>query len=437
MSIDTKYLSDWSGLRRGVPAEVLFPKSTQEVSDIVKECQLAKRPITIQGGLTGLTGGAVPADGDTVINFEKMNRIEHIDTLEGIMIVEAGATLIEVQEAAKQAGWFFPVDLGARGSCQIGGNAATNAGGERVLKYGTVRDSILGLEVVLADGSVLDSMTQLVKNSSGLDLRYLFIGSEGTLGIITRLVLKLQPAPGPTTSALLAIDDFDQVPNALRQLKQSLGSTLSAYEFMSKAFIDMTCSLIKAPVPFTPNPQWTILIEAEGSQHQDVQVLVEQALQELLESKIINNAIIAKNENDRLGFWKLRQSIPEIFSHLKPTINFDVGLPLKHVSRCIQTLEHGLHQLNPKASHLFFGHLGDNNVHLITGPHAIADRHAIEQFVYEELASYGGTISAEHGIGFIKKPFIELSRNAEQLKLIKQLKQAMDPHNLLNPNRIV
>lgn len=436
MSIDPKYLSDWSGLQRGIPADIYFPKNTQEISDIVKNCHATKRPITIQGGLTGLTGGAVPSDGDTVINLEKMNRIEYIDPLEGIMVTQAGATLFEVQEAAKQAGWFFPVDLGARGSCQIGGNAATNAGGERVLKYGTVRDSILGLEVVLADGSILDSMTQLVKNSAGLDLRYLFIGSEGTLGIISRLVLKLQPQPGPSSSALLAINDFKTVPEVLRMLKQSLGHNLSAYEFMSKAFVEMACNLTKTPKPFAPNANWTVLMEAEGSKDQSMKALLEKTLESLLASGLISNAIVAQSEKDRQDFWKIRQSIPEILTHLKPTINFDVGLPLKHICHYIETLERNLTRMNPEAHHLFFGHLGDNNVHLITGPHAKANQHAIEEFVYRELSKYNGTISAEHGIGFIKKPFLDLSRNAAQRQLLKQLKDTMDPLGILNPGRI-
>jgi FAD/FMN-containing dehydrogenase len=189
--IDPKYLRDWSGLARGTPAELHRPRDTAEVALLVRRCNDEGRKVTVQGGLTGLAGGAVPAEGDVVLNMERMNAIEQVDDLEGIMIVQAGATLEQVQAAAERAGWYFPVDLGARGSCQVGGNAATNAGGDRVLRYGTMRDSVLGLEAVLADGTVLDSMTRLVKNSAGLDLRFLFIGSEGTLGVITRLVLKL------------------------------------------------------------------------------------------------------------------------------------------------------------------------------------------------------------------------------------------------------
>lgn len=435
--INPKYLSDWSGLQRGTPEVIHFPKTTAEVATIVQNCHEKGQTITIQGGLTGLTGGASPGNGDVILNLEKMNRIEHIDPLEGIMVVQAGVTLYEVQEAAKDAGWFFPVDLGSRGSCLIGGNASTNAGGERVLRYGTTRDSILGLEVVLADGTILDSMTQLVKNSTGLDLRYLFIGSEGTLGIITRLVLRLQAQPGITSSALLAIDDFKKVPEVLRALKQTLGSQLSTFEFMSDKFVQLNCDLIQAKVPINPCPAWSVLVEAEGSKNQDILPFFEQSLSMLLEQELINDAIIAQSDTDRLGFWKIRQSIPEVLSHIKPNINFDLGLPLKYTESFIKSLTEGLNKMSPHSHHLFFGHLGDNNIHLITGPHPLENQHAVEDFVYGELAKYSGTISAEHGIGFIKKPYLHLSRNSEQLDLLKKIKCLMDPKEILNPNRII
>jgi len=220
MNIEERYLKDWSGLTRGVPCVVHRPVTTDEVAALVRHADQQGLKITIQGGLTGVAGGAVPADGDVVINMERMNRIESIDAVEGVMQVQAGATLQQVQEAAAEAGWFFPVDLGARGSCQVGGNAATNAGGSQVVRYGTMRDSVLGLEAVLPDGSVVTSLTRLVKNSSGLDLRFLFIGSEGTLGVITRLTLRLQPDPGAPATALVQVPDTQSMALLLRQLKR-------------------------------------------------------------------------------------------------------------------------------------------------------------------------------------------------------------------------
>lgn len=435
--IEDRFLTDWSGLTRGKPAELHRPRTTAEVAAIVADCHLKDRKVTIQGGLTGLAGGAVPADGDVVINLERMNQVEEIDDLEGVMVVQAGATLEQVQDAAANAGWFFPVDLGARGSCQVGGNAATNAGGERVLRYGTMRDSVLGLEVVLADGTVLDSLTRLVKNSAGLDPRFLFIGSEGTLGIITRLVLKLQPPPGPTVAAIAALPDMVSVAKLLRHLKQTLGGMLHAYEFMSQRFVELSASLSGVRSPVDPQSPWAVLIEARGVQGQTVDDQLQAALESAFEAQLITDCAVASSLSDVSSFWRLRQSIPELLTHLKPTVNFDCGLPLKQIPGFVDRVEAALKSRFPKAEHLFFGHLGDNNLHLVTGPHSEQDMQTVDEIVYGELQGHGGTISAEHGIGFIKKPFLHITRNPTQLDVIRTLKQTFDPKQTLNPGRVL
>ena len=434
--IDQRFLTDWSGLTRGTPIELQRPRTTDEVAAIVADCVKQGRKITVQGGLTGLAGGAVPADGDVIVNLERMDTIEEVDDLEGVMLVQAGATLEQVQNAAAEAGWFFPVDLGARGSCQVGGNAATNAGGERVLRYGTMRDSVLGLEVVLADGSVLDSLTRLVKNSAGLDPRFLFIGSEGTLGIITRLVLKLQPPPGPTVAAIAALPDMLSVARLLRHLKQTLGGMLHAYEFMSQRFVELSSSLSGVRNPVDSRSPWAVLIEARGVQGQAVDEQLQAALEGALESELISDCAVAASLSDVEAFWRLRQSIPELLTHLKPTVNFDCGLPLQHIPGFVERVDASMRERFPGAEHLFFGHLGDNNIHLITGPHREQDIHAVDELVYHELQGHFGTISAEHGIGFIKKPFLALTRNPAQIALLRTLKQALDPQQTLNPGRI-
>lgn len=436
-SIEARFLTDWSGLTRGEPAELHRPRTTADVATIVADCHRNNRKITVQGGLTGLAGGAVPADGDVVINLERLNQIEEIDDLEGVMVVQAGATLEQVQAAATNAGWFFPVDLGARGSCQVGGNAATNAGGERVLRYGTMRDSVLGLEVVLADGTVLDSLTRLVKNSAGLDPRFLFIGSEGTLGIITRLVLKLQPPPGPTVAAVAALPDMVSVAKLLRHLKQTLGGMLHAYEFMSQRFVGLSASLSGVSSPVDPNSPWAVLIEARGVQGQTVDEQLQAALEKAFEAELITDCAVASSLSDVSAFWRLRQSIPELLTHLKPTVNFDCGLPLKQIPGFVDRVEAALKSRFPNAEHLFFGHLGDNNLHLVTGPHDHQDMQAVDEIVYEELKDHGGTISAEHGIGFIKKPFLHITRNPAQRDVIRALKQTFDPKQTLNPGRVL
>jgi len=436
MDLDPKYLADWSGLTRGTPAELHRPRNADEVAAIVRRCGQSGRRITVQGGLTGMAGGAVPADGDVVINLERMNAIEAIDELEGIMIVQAGATLEQVQNAAREAGWFFPVDLGARGSCQVGGNAATNAGGDRVLRYGTMRDSILGIEAVLPDGTVLDSMTRLVKNSSGLDLRFLFIGSEGTMGIITRLVLKLQPPPGPAVTAFAAVADLGAVARLLRSLKGSLGPILQAYEFMSAEFVEAAVTIGGAQQPLQSDAPWYVLLEAAGATGQSVEDGVQAALEQAVERELITDCAIASSLSDAEDFWRLRQCIPELLSHLKPTVNFDVGLPWSETTAYIERVNARMKADFPDARHLFFGHLGDNNIHLMTGPHATEQHDAVERIVYGELQGHQGTVSAEHGIGFLKKPFLHTTRNEAQIELLRKLKTALDPKNVLNPGRV-
>lgn len=379
----------------------------------------------------------MPADGDAAINLDRMHAIESIDELEGVMQVQAGATLQAVQEAAAAAGWFFPVDLGARSSCQVGGNAATNAGGERVLRYGTMRDAVLGLEVVLADGTVLDSMTRLVKNSAGLDPRFLFIGSEGTLGIITSLVLKLQPPPGPTVAAIAALPDMVSVARLLRHLKLTLGGMLHAFEFMSQRFVQLSSELGGVRGPVDADAPWTVLIEARGVAGQSVDEPLQAALESALEDGLITDCAVAASLAGVASFWRLRQSIPELLTHLKPTVNFDCGLPLAQIPGFVERVDAAMRARFPESEHLFFGHRGDNNIHLMTGPHDPADTHVMETLVYRELEGHQGTISAEHGIGFLKKPYLGMTRNPEQLALVRTLKQALDPHGRLNPGRVL
>ncbi|MBT2326963.1 FAD-binding oxidoreductase [Variovorax paradoxus] len=437
MSIDPRYLTDWSGLSRGIPKVVHRPRSTDELSAIVRDCDASGQKITIQGGMTGLAGGAVPADGDVVINLERMNQIESIDELEGIMLVQAGATLQQVQEAAEQAGWFFPVDLGARGTCQVGGNAATNAGGDRVIRYGTMRDSVLGVEAVLADGTVLNSLTRLIKNSSGLDLRFLFIGSEGTLGIITRLTLKLQPVPGAGATALACVSSMTQLAKLLRDMKLALGNKLSAFEFMSERFVAQSLELTGLALPVDTSAPWFVLIEATGEHGTDAGEALQHSLEQALEKETIIDCAVAASIADAEDFWRLRESIPEILTHLRPTVNFDCGLPWSQTGDYVAAVEAAMDEKFPAAKHLFFGHLGDNNIHLITGPHDESAFHEVEETVYAGLKNRQATISSEHGIGFLKKPFLHYTRSDAELATLRRLKSAMDPKGTLNPGRVV
>ena len=435
--IQDRFLADWSGLTIGRPAVVYRPTSTEEVSQIVAACHREGRPVTVQGGLTGVAGGGVPEEGDVVINLERMNKIEHIDELEGIMLVQAGATLQAVQEAAAACDWMFAVDLGARGSCQVGGNASTNAGGIRVLKYGTMRESVLGVEAVLADGTIVSSLKGLVKNSTGLDPRNIFVGSEGTLGIITRLTLRLRPPMGTPSTAMVAADAFERLPVLLRNLRRRVGDALCAFEFMSAEYVDMACKLTDTPRPLAGTPAWYVLIEAAGMPGESMDERLQDALGAALDEGVITDCVQASNLSHAMKLWRIRESIPEVLTHIKRAITMDVGLPWAQTASFLQSIENELKAKFPKASHLWLGHLGDNNLHLLSGPLDEHEYEQLEPFVFEALRGRAGTISAEHGVGRLKKPFLQVCRSQEEIEVMRRVKKALDPKGILNPGRIL
>ncbi|SCK35191.1 FAD/FMN-containing dehydrogenase [Variovorax sp. HW608] len=437
IEIEERFLSDWSGLKVGRPREVQRPRSTEEVAALVRRCRHEGLSITVQGGMTGVAGGAVPAEGDVVINLERMNAIEDIDALEGVMQVQAGATLQQVQEAAAAAGWMFALDLGARGSCQVGGNAATNAGGIRVIRYGTMRDSVLGVEAVLPDGSVVSSLTRLIKNSTGLDPRFLFIGTEGTLGIITRLTLRLHPPMGQAAAAWVAASEFEALPRLLRSLKRTLGSALCAFEFMSDRYVRTACRLTGAAAPVPVEGAWHVLIEAAGNAGQPMEEALQEALSHSMETGEISDCAIAASMAHREAFWRVREAIPEVLTHLKPAATLDIGLPWARTAEYLKKVDAELQSRLPQAEHLFLGHLGDNNLHLISGPVDEAGMHAVDEIAYGALRGCGGTVSAEHGVGRLKKDYLALCRSPEEIDLMRRLKQALDPTNILNRGRII
>ncbi|HCT9233325.1 TPA: FAD-binding oxidoreductase [Escherichia coli] len=431
------YMQDASGEAADQPpAQVARPRNTEEVAAFLRHCHEQGRPVCIQGGLTGLAGGAVPGRNEAVLTLERMNQVLDFDPVGGTVRVQAGMVLQALCDYVQERGWYFPMDLGARGSCQIGGNVATNAGGNRVLRYGTMRELVLGLEAVLADGTVLSMLNRGLKNNTGLDLKHLFIGTEGTLGVITQVVLRLFPLPQRRYSALLALEDFPSVVALLHRARGALAE-LSSFEVMWQDYLQAAAQRLDCRAPFDAAHPVYVLLEMEGRDRPESEALLEQFLGECLEAGVAVDAILPQSQEQAAQLWRLRDAIGEILSGMKPYVAFDVGIPLEHTDAFVRDIRQALSEAYPQARHLFFGHLGDGNLHLSTGPHAPDDLLAVEEKVYQAVQAVGGSISAEHGIGRIKKPFLHYSRNAVERDRMRAILQLLDPQQILNPGRVL
>lgn len=432
-----RYLHDDSGVRcDGQPSLVFRPSTPGQVADIVRACHREDRALTIQGGRSGMAGGATPDKDDVVISLELLDQVEEFDTVGGTITVQAGIVLENLCALVEAQGWYFPLDLGARGSCQIGGNVATNAGGNRVLRYGTMRELVLGLEVVLADGTVLSMMNKGLKNNTGLDLKHLFIGTEGTLGVITRVVLRLFPRPLRRYSALAAVNDFERITQVLKAARARLPE-LSSFEVMWREYLVAAGQVLKKTPPFEARYPIYILLETESGGSSQSASALEDFLGDLLERGQVVDVIIPQTQEQADSLWKFRGSIGEILRTMQPYLAFDIGIPLQSMQRFIDVVGARLSQAYPGARNLFFGHLGDGNLHLSTGPHAPGDLLAIEELVYGEVQCVGGSISAEHGIGRIKKPFLKYSRGASERLVMQQIKRVLDTQGGLNKHRVI
>jgi FAD/FMN-containing dehydrogenase len=421
--------SPWT--RLGEPLAVLRPRSTAEVSAILRLAHAAGQSVTPWGGRTGLVEGA-RADGALALSLERMNQVEAIDPDAGIMRVQAGCVLQAACEAAETKGLFLPLDLGARGSATIGGNISTNAGGNRVVRFGMMREMVLGLEVVLADGTVVDALNTLIKNNTGYDIKQLFIGAEGTLGVVTRAVLRLRPAPASQAVAMLAVDDFAALPRLLRRLERGLGGGLSAFEVLWPDYYELvTTPPAKGTAPLPRGHAYYVLVEAMGADEAADSARFEAVLAGALEDGEVADAVIAKSQAERSALWGLRDDVGQT-SRNGPIIAFDVSLPITEMPAYVAEVRRRL------PGTVVFGHLGDGNLHLIApnpdrGPEA---RHRVETAVYEPLRAHGGVVSAEHGIGLTKREFLPWSRSPEELAVMRTLKAALDPRGVLNPGKV-
>lgn len=429
--------SDASETGRHRPLALLRPATTQEVSEALAICWRHNQPVVPQGGMTGLAGGANPGPGDVALSLDRMAGIEDIDPEALCITLRAGTVLQAAQEAAAAQGYLLPIDLGSRGSCQIGGLIANNAGGLRVIRHGMTRDNLLGLEVVLANGTVLSSLSKLVKNNTGYDLPQLFAGSEGTLGIITRAVLRLRPLATTRCTALCALADFDAVVALLKLARVQLAG-LSALEVMWQDYFSMV-EHAEGLRLFSPTPALAVIVESEGIDDADHADKFEAFLACAFDAGILTDALIAQSSNDANAFWAVREGhkLSQIMPHV---INFDVSLDISHMGDFVEACRGALHQKLPGNRALFFGHAGDGNLHIVVDSPAAADGaapDAAHQIVYDLVRSAGGSVSAEHGIGTLKRDYLSFSRSRAEIAVMHAIKHALDPEGILNPGKLL
>ncbi|MFJ3483756.1 FAD-binding oxidoreductase [Pseudomonas sp. NPDC090202] len=433
-AISQRHHSDWTRHAPACPAALILPRDTEQVAIALRICNDAGQPVVPQGGMTGLAGGAVPRTGDIALSLDRLRGIEEIDVASATVTVRAGTTLQEIQQAVADAGYLFALDLGARGSCQIGGNIATNAGGNAVIRYGMTRDLVLGLEVVLADGRVLNLMNKMIKNNCGYDLKQCFIGSEGTLGVITRAVLKIAPQPGPTTTLLCALPDYASAVSLLRRVQASAG-TPQAYELMWQDFFRMGVSWLENPVaPMPDHHPLYVLLESAASAE-----ILEQTLQDAFEAGEVVDAILATSQTQARSLWKIREATGEFPVRLAP-LNFDISLPIGQIGDFAALCRKRLDQRWPGNHSVYFGHIGDSNLHLTVDLNTLpqpAPVFEVEDMVYAAVGELGGAVSAEHGIGLLKREFLHHSVSPEALQAMAELKHCFDPKGILNPGKIL
>ena len=437
-AVGDRYSVDFTAENAHRPAAVVRPATTEEVSRVLKTCHELGQRVVVQGGMTGLAGGATPQEGELALSLERLTGIEELDSAAMTITAWAGTPLQVIQEAARDAGLHLPLDFGARGSCHIGGAIATNAGGNQVIRFGMTRNLVLGLEAVLADGTVISSLNKMLKNNAGYDLKQLFVGTEGTLGVITRAVLRLYPKLESTCTALCAVRSFQQAVSLLRELQRRLGGSVSAYEVMWSPYFDRVINHSdQLRSPFDEDYPIYALVEAEGSDQEFDSRRFEEVLAGTLEDELIDDAAIAQSEKDRQAFWNIRDGVAEITADLLPYASLDVSMDIAEMAKFLDEFDRELKEALPDAINLVFGHIGDNNLHLFVSTRREGDLKTIFDIGYRLTGAHGGSVSAEHGIGVLKRDYLHLSRTPEELDLMRRLKKALDPKGILNPGRVV
>lgn len=442
------YLSDWRNAYCGKAALVVRPASTAEVAEVVRLCREAGVALVPQGGNTGLCGGSIPDNSGTqvVLSLTRMTAIRAIDAANETITVEAGVILQRLQEAATEVGRLFPLSLGAEGSCTVGGNLATNAGGTAVLRYGNMRDLTLGLEVVLADGRVWDGLRGLRKDNTGYDLKHLFIGSEGTLGIITAAVLKLFPAVRSLTTAWVALPSPQAAVDLIGRMRTLCGDRLTGFELMSRQSVEFVLQHVAGCNDlFNEVHPWYVLIELSDTLiDANLGQMLEDGLGEALEQGEALDAVVASNEAQVAALWALREGISEAQNHEGPSLKHDISVPVSSIPTFIEVTDRKLKEAFPGVRIVAYGHVGDGNLHYnISKPVGTEDvpfkahADAIMRVIYDVTVAFAGSISAEHGLGQAKREAAQHYKAPLELELMRTLKQALDPIGLMNPGKLL
>lgn len=435
--VGDRHAVDTSGENRCMPPVLLKPSCTEEVSTILQKCHAENQPLALQGGMTGLAGGSTPQPGEFAISSDKLNGIEEIDHDSMTLTAYAGTPLQVIQEAAESAGLFFPLDFGSRGSCTIGGVVATNAGGNQVIRYGMARELILGLKVVLADGTILNYMNKVLKNNSGYDLKHLFIGSEGTLGFVTKVVLRLYSKPSYKHTALCAVNSFEDILKLYRNSNIALAGNVSAFEVMWKNYFDFIMTHVgELKSPFNDSYPFTLLLEYQGVDSEEDKERFQLFLCDEMESGRIADAVIAQSLQDAGNLWAIRDGIGDAVPLLSKSTKFDISIPGSQMSAFVEDMTNSLEESFSEISILIFGHIGDGNLHVCAGTANEDDKKKIYQKVYAITEKYDGAISAEHGVGTLKRQYLCHSRGEEEIRLMRSIKDLLDPKKILNGGRI-
>jgi FAD/FMN-containing dehydrogenase len=442
------YLTDWRGRFTGKARAVLRPADTSEVAQVVRACAEHKVPLVPQGGKTGLVLGSVPDETGraVVLSLTRLNRIVDIDADNRTMLVQSGCILQHIQDAAAEQGLLYPLSLAAEGSCTIGGNLSTNAGGTAVLRYGNTRELCLGLEVVTPQGEVWDGLRALRKDNTGYDLRDLFIGAEGTLGVITAAVLKLHPQPKASLTALVALDSPREALELLALMQEHCGASLTAYELMSDFCLRLVASHypdLARPFP-QPHPQYVLLEVASNESERHAIALLEGVIEAAIEQGLANDAVVATSVAQSRGLWQIREHIPLAQAAAGKNIKHDISLPISRIPEFIDGSDARLRAAYPGCQVVCFGHVGDGNLHYnVAAPDGdsdlafLAHQSAINRIVHDSVVALEGSISAEHGIGALKRDELSRYKSPVELNMMRAIKAALDPLGIMNPGKIL